>query len=64
MHATRKGVAMTANFVHEQNIRRFLDMLRAERDPQKRLLLERLLAEERANTPGAGATASPRKPPV
>jgi hypothetical protein len=55
-------VAMTANYVHDQNIQRFVQMLRVETDPQRRLLIERLLAEERANTPGADVTASPKKP--
>jgi hypothetical protein len=54
--------AVTANYVHDQNIQRFVQMLREESDPHKRAVIERLLAEERANTPSAGVTAGPGKP--
>lgn len=54
--------AETANYVHDQNILRLVQMLQVGSDPQKRALIERLLAEERANTSGASATAQPRKP--
>ena len=34
-------------FAHRQNVERFEDELRTEADPQRRAMLERLLAEER-----------------
>lgn len=53
---------MTANYVHDQNILRFKNMLRQESDSQKRALIERLLTEEQANMPVADPTSSPKEP--
>lgn len=53
---------MTANYVHHQNILRFVQLLRVESDPQKRAVIERLLAEERANAPDARRPAQAGQP--
>lgn len=46
-------------FVHLENIREFEKKLETETDPDKRILLERLLADERAyKLPGAARTAN------
>lgn len=48
-------------FVHAENIRDFQRRLAAETDPEKRLLLEKLLAEENRQELPKPAV-SPRKP--
>lgn len=42
------GVKTQSRFIHEQNIKRYAILLAVEVDAQRRTLIERLLAEERA----------------
>ena len=45
---TRQGGFAMDEFVERQNITHYVDQLKTEKDPTKRAMLERLLAEEKA----------------
>lgn len=48
-------------FIHDENLRNFERQLAAEEDPDKRLLLQQLLAEEKARKlPAPIAPPSPK----
>ena len=46
-------------FVARQNIQHFKDMLAAETDPARRVLLEGMIAEEEAKLSSGGASEAP-----